>query len=367
MIVARTQQTRELAVSRLEQWIEQNRVPAQDAVRRVFERVPQDFLVPAPRLHIEPVKGRSGVRAVLNSGDGETEFALHRNAIDQLSERVSMPTRYAHTLLDEMGERGADIFSYAANRTLAASQDRFLVRATDSRLMAVLSDRFRRIDCRPALEALLTAAQDAGAIVGKAHQSDLRTEVKLIVPEVREWLPGEFGVLGVAWHNSDFGRGANEIRSFMMRLRCVNGMVGASVMREVHIGGRLMQGVEYQDRTLELDSEATASAIRDVGRHIFTELPRQLEAKIQAAAGTEIDLDDALKSLRKDLTKGEFEEAGDVLRSVDIERLPPGNTRWRLSNAISWLANQSVDSDRSIELQRLAGKVLEPAGAGAID
>jgi hypothetical protein len=44
--------------------------------------------------------------------------------------------------------------------------------------------------------------------------------------------------------------------------------------------------------------------------------------------------------------------------SPDTYNLPAGNTTWRLSNAISWIAGKTEDSERKLELMKLAGEVL---------
>jgi hypothetical protein len=38
-------------------------------------------------------------------------------------------------------------------------------------------------------------------------------------------------------------------------------------LRQVHLGGRLNDDIEYSRRTLNLDTEANASALKDVVRH----------------------------------------------------------------------------------------------------
>jgi len=48
----------------------------------------------------------------------------------------------------------------------------------------------------------------------------------------------------------------------------------------------------------------------------------------------------------------------DVFSSADVEKLPPGQTSWRFSNAVSWLANEVEDEHRKLELQELAGTLL---------
>jgi hypothetical protein len=67
------------------------------------------------------------------------------------------------------------------------------------------------------------------------------------------------------------------------------------------------------------------------------------------------------EQLRKVLTKGEVDAVVQTFNSPDVENLPPGNSKWRLSNAISWVAGTLVDADRKLDLMRLAGSVVETA------
>jgi len=41
--------------------------------------------------------------------------------------------------------------------------------------------------------------------------------------------------------------------------------------------------------------------------------------------------------------------------------LPPGNTTWRLSNAVSWVAGKMNDSERKLDLMKAAGALLPKA------
>jgi hypothetical protein len=38
-----------------------------------------------------------------------------------------------------------------------------------------------------------------------------------------------------------------------------------------------------------------------------------------------------------------------------------GNTNWRLSNAISWIAGQTKETERNLDLMKTAGEVLPKA------
>ena len=56
------------------------------------------------------------------------------------------------------------------------------------------------------------------------------------------------------------------------------------------------------------------------------------------------------------LNKAEVKDIKEIFKSAEVEKLPPGNTAWRLSNSISLFA-QSVDGSRALELETLAGHV----------
>jgi hypothetical protein len=63
--------------------------------------------------------------------------------------------------------------------------------------------------------------------------------------------------------------------------------------------------------------------------------------------------------VKKNLTKAESVQAVEKFNSPDIEVLPPGQTKWRWSNALSWLANETADEHRKLELQEFAGGILK--------
>jgi hypothetical protein len=65
-----------------------------------------------------------------------------------------------------------------------------------------------------------------------------------------------------------------------------------------------------------------------------------------------------LELLKRFMTKKELDTALNKFNEPDIEELPGGNTVWRLSNAVSWLASQTQDEERQLELQKLAGRLL---------
>jgi hypothetical protein len=78
---------------------------------------------------------------------------------------------------------------------------------------------------------------------------------------------------------------------------------------------------------------------------------------ITQAAAEKIDAGAELKKL-KAITKGERDTIVDAFNSPDVEMMPAGNTLWRLSNAISWVAQKADGDDRRLELEKIAGDLL---------
>jgi len=73
-------------------------------------------------------------------------------------------------------------------------------------------------------------------------------------------------VVGLAQTNSDFGCGSYSISAFCLRLVCVNGLITESAMKEIHLGGKLPDAIEFSAETYAKDTDALVSATRDIVR-----------------------------------------------------------------------------------------------------
>jgi hypothetical protein len=81
--------------------------------------------------------------------------------------------------------------------------------------------------------------------------------------------------------------------------------------------------------------------------------------QIREANGQAVGSDAIEGFLRTRTNKGEAQAITEKFASADIVELPPGQTAWRLSNAISWLAKQTENNRRRMELERVAGEALK--------
>lgn len=304
-------------------------------------------------------------RVVVNQ-DGSLAFndaPMHQHATGQLVERLGIPTGYANELRitparkrPEDFQWRRDLLQHTIAETLSHTDSRFLVRAQGGQIRGVLSDRFRRLDSRPLLDAFCGACDAIGAIPVEGIATDLRASVRAIIPEIHEPIPGEYMVFGLSWTNSDFGAGLYGISAYAERLLCFNGMVGQSAMRQVHLGGRLPDDLELSASTYRLDTQTMASATKDVVKGTLG--PAAIEGRmraIQNAATGEVSSAEMLRKVGKLLGKEETAEVKRAFEGAETLMLPAGKTAWRFSNALSWVANNTHDPERRLELQAAAG------------
>ena len=130
----------------------------------------------------------------------------------------------------------------------------------------------------------------------------------------------------------------------------------------MHLGKRLDESMIYSERTYELDAQATVSALKDViQRQLNAEQLHQRMDLIRRANDRPVNANQAREMVRKALQKHEADSVVEAYNSADNVNMPAGNSMWRLSNAISWVAGKTEDAERKLEISKLAGQALDPA------
>jgi hypothetical protein len=349
------------ARQKLEALIDTGRARAAQVIESIMTSQPKDRLVRAAAMQFET---NSGTHLVLRAGD-EAQH-LHSHALQQAASRVGLPTTYINMLQEAYNQPwGGELVAQNLGTLYAekvAPDARFLLRSVGGEVRGFLSDRFRRLDSRPIIDAFARACHEVGALPYEGYGMETRVAIKAILPEVFEPVPHEVMSYGVVISNSDYGNGALSLRAFCLRLFCTNAAILDEAIREVHLGGRLPDDVAFSDETYALDTRRMASAVRDVVRgQLAPAKIDQLQAVIRRANDEKIEPRQAVLELRKSLTKNESEQATAAFDSPDVENLPPGNTTWRLSNAVSWLAGQTDDVERRLDLMKVAGALLPKA------
>ena len=73
------------------------------------------------------------------------------------------------------------------NRT---AKSQYLFRSLGTQVRGFLSDRYRRLDSRPIVEAFAAAVQQKGALPYDGYVTDTKISIQAIMPEVYEPIPG---------------------------------------------------------------------------------------------------------------------------------------------------------------------------------
>jgi hypothetical protein len=326
-------------------------------IEQVQNDVPSDALVYGKKLKF--AAGENGIRLLI---PGLDEQSIHEHAFRQVCERTKLKnaTSFMRDLRSRAGYGPATVVKVWNDCYEHGNGSRYLTRSVRGELRGFLSDRFKRRDSRPLLDAFLGAIlkYNAHPVDGFALQTKMN--MRAILPMVFEPFPGEIMAFGAQLSDSDFGDGALSVSGFVLRMYCTNLATTENVLQQIHLSQKLSDSVEFSEHTLKLDTETSASAIDDVVSYVLgPKAVDQYLALVKKANEEKIEPDKIHSWAIKHLTKMESEAAELKFSSPDVELLPPGQTKWRWSNALSWLANQTEDEHRKLELQEFAGGLLK--------
>lgn len=301
----------------------------------------------------------------IGSGGGWRRF--HPHAVAQLSDRLGIPGAFVRREMNAGEPWRREVIADIVSSHLAQTpeRDRFLVRSVGSEIRGVLSDAYRRLSSPMLATAFRDGVLAAGAIPYEAGRNDLKWWVRAILPTPVDVVSRAHGTewvgIGVRIGNSDFGAGALDLDAELLRLVCVNGMVGESVLRAVHLGGRLPPEIRFADETYAMDTQVQALAIRDALPQLLSaEYVEKATAPLRAAMDDEVDAEKAVAGVVRATRIGKAQAAdlSRLLMNRDGSIVPTGPvTRWSVAQAVSALANDATDVDDATELRKAAQRI----------
>lgn len=328
----------------------------------------------------EPVLGEDGV----TMGDGT--YTPTVVADEGIADKLGVPVAYLKRLRVErpdLYDANVNGWLYGAPEGDGPDRRKFLVRCFRGEegtgggvARAFLSDSYRTIDNLDVLTAALDGVREAGAdvTIDGADLTERRMVVRVTAPEVQALAPtllrgyrspftGETGTdnptmfAGFVISNSEVGGGAFTIVPRLVVQVCRNGMtIKRDALREVHLGGRLSEGVvrwsqATQDKNLALVRSQAADAVRtfldvdymrktierlEARAEDVVETPEQVETVTRAAGYTKSDQDGIL---------GYFIRGGQTNRAGVV-------------NAITAYAQTVEDGDAAYDLESKAVGIL---------
>lgn len=362
-------------------------VTLNDLAAQVQERAGRkdDLVVPTPRLIMlngselsVPLDHDAGL------GARTTELPVADIAHRQIGERLGIPAKFYESLrMATMTLSTGEKVPHEAVRQLLDTNVNTLFRerpemrllrtlrpredGSGASLRAFLSDRYQPYDDEEIVERVVPILLDIpGALVRSCSLSDTRLYIKVVSPKVEgEVSVGDYVWAGVMIRNSEVGHGSLQVKPFVERLQCTNGMVVPEMLGEYlvtrHVGAKLAADETtyriYSDETLEKDDAAFFSKVGDVVKHAVDEtnfasiVAQMSRTKVSKAVA---DVSDAVERLAKRYTLSESEG-----KSV-LQHLAAGGdlSQYGALNAITRTAEDVESYERATELETIGGELL---------
>lgn len=359
--------------------IEQARTQAEKAITRIQQEVPADMVVKARTLEFD-YNAEGGFDVLYKvPGPARTQILeqrLHKWAFGQVAEYAHVPKAYLQYLMglkepSRTTADGIEVFDKWGGKLAcdnlnqifahADKEERRLVRSVQDETRGFLSTKYKRRHPGHLIDGFVGACKKFDLLPYTVTATDTKHMVRAVLDGILEPVPNECLGVGVVYSESPYGNGATSVSIFVERMWCTNQAVMSTDLRTAHVGGRLSDDFSWSEETYLADTRATVLQVQDMMKAYVSPLAlHKLGETVRLADETKIEPKQLEAFIKKNLGKEDAEAVADCYRSADVEMLPPGNTVWRASNALSFFARNVEDEEKKFDIQKLAGQLLEP-------
>lgn len=330
----------------------------------------------APATVVIDVPSREGLRMTI--GD-----VAHQ----QLSNKLGIDARYYNRMI----EHAPDLLATNINWWMQHEPDERLLRmlragpalgedetrmmaqyGASFKLRAVLGKSYRTIDDADLVSAILPELAERGTLLQEFSIDERRMHAKFVTraqtlerPRVR----GEVVASGVYVRHSEIGYASLTASTFMLILKCTNGMIGEDAVSIRHVGKARIVGDEdvrfLKDDTQILENAALLGRVRDgIGRALLPATIAEKGERILDAKETMIERDQETPLFEFVGTLG----ANLGLNEANIERLKEettksiveegGETHFAFVQGITAVAREMTNYDQRTELEHVGFTLL---------
>lgn len=324
----------------------------------------EDFIVDpkAMAFNIDAETQEKHLGIVIN--DDPRVMSMKTLAHDQLLQRLDIPAAYARKVLNDHPELHVASVNYLLQQR---AKNPFMVRTLDGHSDAILSNAYKRMDNWPVAEKVIPILHAAGVKVESCEVTDHKMYIKVVSERLTADVKKDDPVqLGLIISNSEVGLGFMNVQTLVYRLICENGMISGrdfgDGIRYAHRGSRQPLGVVFSEDTMQAHGHAIGLQVRDTVEQILS--PENFERTLTT-------LKDATdKMVVGDPTKA-VEQLGKVVgftqdegSSIMRHLIEGGDlSQYGLAQAVTRYAqDDDVSYDRSTELERVGGKIVELSG-----
>lgn len=294
------------------------------------------------------------------------EFTIAPVAERQLTELTGVPARY----FERMRLEEPELAAINANAWLKRfdGKHRRMVRTMGDRNRAMLSPKYQRIDDIDVLKVALPVLQDLpGVEVKSSNVTETNMYVQFVLPkvigEVGKRKVGDAVQVGGVISNSEVGHGRISVSGLIYRLWCLNGAVRGDQFARSHVGREISDNEDlWSEETVKLDDRLILSRVRDMVKAVTDESrARDTLIRLNELAGAKItgSPEKVVEVLAQKI--GATDEEGDAMfkalltGSNDVIDL----SAWGLVNCVTAQAHTAANYDRSVEFERLGGRLID--------
>lgn len=318
----------------------------------------RDFVADTRQLELAPAVSVNEMRI-----NGHGVFAVTDHTHGQIANRLGVPKPY----YDRMRVEAPALLRANVQHWFQHKPERRMIRVLDGNARAFLSDRYRTLDNFDLATAILPVFGELGdgnLRIESCEVTPSRLYIKAVFPKVEaEVAKGDVVQSGIIVTNSEIGSGALKVEPLVYRLVCKNGLVANTfAQRRAHLGRAADDGEAayemFRDETLMADDKAFWMKVQDVVRASIQSVKfEKIVASMRDAAGRKLFVSpvDVVTEVAERFQLTKPENDGVLLHLIQGGDM----SQWGLVNAITRTAQDVESYDRSTELERLGGQVLE--------
>lgn len=315
-----------------------------------------------------------GLTFDLNKEDHNSKvYAINNHALGQMSTTFQIPRPY----VDRMMASDPQIVATNFNHWFKNADDnqakmirthelkdgaKFLVRA-------FLSDKYRRVDNDEIASTVLPILLDKNNDweITECQITDTKLYIKAVATNlIAEVKKGDVVKYGVIISNSEVGSGAINVKPFLHRCVCDNGLIITdNSMRATHLTSSQADDKLWSmlsDQTKTDDNRLLLQKVKDVVYHTADKSNFEVQVdRLKEADGVIIHKpQEAVKVLKQTFNFTELEHDSILTNLINRVDEVAGNnvTKWTLANAVTHLAHETEDYDRGIEYETIGDKIL---------
>jgi hypothetical protein len=350
----------------------------------------RDYIVPTTAMKMEAQPAGAVLEAIIEEEQKKIEtkpvlvFPINGGT------KAFDPTPWAHQQIalysdvpkayyDRLAAENPDLLARNVNhgllkQVLAATEKRKnevrMLRTWGPNLRALVSSRYRRLDCYDLLEAVLPLFEQHNFEIATCELTDRRMYVKALLPKLEaEIKVGDAVRYGLVISGSDVAAGSVRVEPMLLRLVCMNGAIMEASIRKFHVGRDQKEGDGiYElltDETKELTDAAFWHQVRDVvAGSMDPQIFEQNVDKMREASGQKItnyDIPEVVDLTAQAIGVRPTEEARQSMVAYLANGADgAGLTKWGLMNAVTQAASSDKMSfDDCIDWERSAARILE--------